>query len=282
MAGWIHKWSGLALGALTLAVLLLSCGKDAGIPGKGEEQSHPEGAPQIHELMDRLNAELARLEKYPARTASIAPSGPDNAVFDLSAVLIDVSGNSLTPEDISAGAEVSGVRLDWTEQLVGDYDQNGEVNIGDLTPMAQYWQALVDYDDPALHGGFARWPSGDPEDDGWPTGTSAPPKDGSGASNWRRARVDGDANGEINLADITPIAAHWQESSDGYRVYRKAPGESGFTRLPNPGDAGSPLTLPHQVTTPALSPRYSLSDSVVAVPGVYEYYCAPYDETSGL
>jgi hypothetical protein len=166
MAGGIHKWSGFALGALALVALLFSCGKDAGIQGNAADRGNPEGAPRIHELMDRLNAELARLGKDPAKTASIAPSGSDNAVFDLSAVLVDAAGDPLSPEDISAGAEVSGVRLDWTERLTGDYDQNGEVNIGDLTPMAQYWQAAVSYDEPALHGGFERWPSGNPEDPG--------------------------------------------------------------------------------------------------------------------
>jgi hypothetical protein len=258
------------------------------------------------------------------RSASAAPSGADNAVFDLSAVLIDSSGNSLTPEDISAGAEVSGVRLDWTERLIGDYDQNGEVNVGDITPLALHWQKSVNYDDPALHGGFERWPSGDPEDDGTgaassvgartPTSASerashgrplqedggktaaaTGPDPGSGAANWRLARVDGDGNGEINIADITPIAAHWLESSDGYRLYRKAPSESGFTALPYAGGSGGGPPPSFDITVlrtdaypdgasqpdPQRPLRLALADGDARADklgiGVYSYYVVAYD-----
>jgi hypothetical protein len=230
--------------------------------------------------MDRLNMELARMGKDPAKTASIAPSGSDNAVFDLSAVLVDANGGVLTPQEIAGGAEVFSVRLEWTEQLSGDYDQNGEVNIGDLTPMAQYWQGVVDYDDPALHGGFTRWPSGNPEDDGG----GQPPPPGSGANNWRRARVDGDGNGEINIADITPIAAHWQEAMNGHRVYRKAPGESSFTALADGGGmilSDGDLSLDRPTVSASLPVRYAFGDAdAIGTPGVYQYYSTPFDEAS--
>jgi hypothetical protein len=289
---------GVRASAVAGVLLLLSCSMGGSPISQGENQKRHD-APAISELSAKLDAELLRLGKDPTKTIAVAPKGSDNAVFDLSAQLIDAEGDVLTPEDISSGAVVAGVKLEWTEQLVGDYDQNGEVNIGDLTPLAQYWQALVDYDDPALHGGFARWPSGDPEDDGWPTGTSAPPKEGSGANNWRRARVDGDSNGEINIADITPIAAHWQESSDGYRVYRKAPSESGFTALPYTdisSGGGAPPSFDITVLRtdaypdgssqpdPARPLLLALADADARADklgiGVYSYYVAPYDAQS--
>ena len=87
-------------------------------------------------------------------------------MFDLSAQVVDAEGNALTAQQIADGAVVAGIALAWTEQLAGDYDQNGEVNASDLTPISVYWNESLSYDAPALHGGFALWPVGDPADDG--------------------------------------------------------------------------------------------------------------------
>jgi len=74
--------------------------------------------------------------------------------------------------------------LKWYCFNQGDYDQNGEVNLADLTPIAANFHAT----------GFD-----------FKMSVSC---------------VDGDDNGEVNLGDIQPIAANFQNSLDGYHVYR--------------------------------------------------------------
>ena len=74
--------------------------------------------------------------------------------------------------------------LKWYCFDQGDYDQNGEVNLADLTPIAANFHAT----------GFD-----------FKMSVSC---------------VDGDDNGEVNLGDIQPIAANFQNSLDGYHVYR--------------------------------------------------------------
>jgi hypothetical protein len=179
----------------------------------------------------------------------------------------------------------TGMELTWTERLIGDYDQNGEVNYSDITPLSLRFNALVEYDDPALHGGFEEWPTGDPEDDGGET----PPLPGSGAANWRLARIDGDANGELNFGDVTPLAVHWMERMDGYRVYRKAPGEIEFSVLEQDGGPAG-YTVAHPAPAPTDEPvRYLLSDDKANPAqlgdGTYHYYVRAYDagtDTEGL
>jgi len=226
--------------------------------------------PSVAELQTRLREELARLGKDVSKTASQAPKGTGGAVFDLHGTVIDPDG----PPDGQGGGELppTGIQFTWTERLSGDYDMNGLVGLPDIVPIAAKWAMRPSYDSPALHGGFTSWPVGDPDDS---SGGAA----GPGGTNWRVARVDGDANGLIALPDITPIAAHWQESLSGYRVYRKGPGEGEFTMLPNPDDAASPLTIPREKCFPtgkdsadqARPVRYSFTDEP-PVAGTYEYY----------
>jgi len=225
-----------------------------GSPGTAETEAQSQPPTQA-ELQARLAAEFARLGIDADKVAASAPTGSENAVFDLGAKVLDPDG----PPDGLGGGELppTGIALSWTEQLVGDYDQNGEVNISDLTPLSLHWQHTVAYDEAGLHGGFAGWPQGDP--------------DAGGAANWHEARVDGDANGEVNIADITPIARHWQQRLSGYRVYRKAPGAQGFTRLPAAGDAASTLSVARPGVGDGAPPRYSFSDTPGAA-GQYEYY----------
>jgi hypothetical protein len=71
----------------------------------------------------------------------------------------------------------------WTYASPGDYDQNSEVNISDLTPIGTYFKAT------------------------------------SSSTNWAAARVaDGDPNGEVNLGDIQPIAVHYLRRVTDYQV----------------------------------------------------------------
>ncbi|MCB1186140.1 hypothetical protein KDL29_03145 [bacterium] len=199
-SGWITLFS------LLLAIALLpAC--SAGTDGNPVQSQ----ADLQQELEGRLLSELARLGKDPDRSVASAPQGSGNAVFNLTAEPDDPDG--------PGGQPPLSVELSWTARIVGDYDQNGEVGIADITPLGQFFKQSVAYDDPLDHDGISFWPAGDPL--------------GDGKANWRSAAVDGDANGEINAADITPIAIHFGERIDGFNIYVKQTGETEFSILPN-------------------------------------------------
>lgn len=87
----------------------------------------------------------------------------------------------LPPLDLTANNGV----ISWTEHLSGDYDNNGEVNLADITAIALHFGQTVD--------------------------SEARPEE-------YMVRIDGDGNKEINLGDITPIAMHFGEVLSGYSV----------------------------------------------------------------
>ncbi len=245
---------------------------------QSQASSQREFTPQTpleSELYAKLLSEFERLGIDPARAANKAPVGSTNAVFDFTARLAS-----------QAGEQPASVVLTWTERLIGDYDQNGEVGIPDITPIAMNYQKQVSYAPQVLWTGGKR-PIGDPDDDGG-AGTGSPPANGSGAENWRLARIDGDFGGEIGIPDVTPIAQHYLERLDGYRVYRKRLGESSYSLIPNPDNPSSPLTIPRASTFPegASAPdanrpvRYSFTDED-AGDGIVIYYTAAYDAESG-
>lgn len=265
-----------AISIVILCVSMAACkGAATGLAAGTKDGPHPTAA----ELQAKLLSELERLGIDPAKCASSAPTGADGAVFDLQAVVIDPDG---PPDGEGGGTEPpTAIDLSWTERLVGDYDQNGEVNTGDITPLAQHFDATVTFDPSTLHGGFKYWPQGDPD-----------AASGDGPLNWRRARIDGDSNGKITTADITPLAVHFKQSLDGYRIYRKGPGESGFTLLPDAEGESIDMTFPRaRCYAPASSPnanrpvRYLLS---IPAPvggfavGTHQYYVAPYEAKSGV
>jgi hypothetical protein len=169
-------------------------------------------SPIESELYAKLLSEFERLGIDPARAVAKAPSGNVNAVFDFTARLAS-----------EAGEQPASVALTWTEQLIGDYDQSGAVGISDITPIALSYLKQVQYETQILWTGGRR-PTGDPDDDGG-AASGEPPAEGSGAENWRLARIDGDFSGEIGISDVTPIALHYLERLDGHRVYRKRLGE---------------------------------------------------------
>ncbi len=100
-----------------------------------------------------------------ARTASKAPTGPGSR------------------SDISHAHNTT-FGLFWHYYNQGDYDQNGEVNISDLTPLGINLKQVGPFGPATILG-----------------------------------LVDGDANGEINLADITPIGANFGASVSSYNLY---------------------------------------------------------------
>jgi len=83
----------------------------------------------------------------------------------------------------------------WPAFLKGDYDQNGEVGLSDLAPLAML---------------FGLKPGG-------PGSLTLPDA---------VKRVDGDGNGEINLADIARIAQNFKNTNHSFRVERSA-GDAG-------------------------------------------------------
>ncbi len=80
-----------------------------------------------------------------------------------------------------------GGKLNWEYRCTGDYDQNGLVNISDLTPLG-------------IHFG----------------------KSGPFADTSVESVVDGDGNGEINLGDITPIGQNFGRGVESYNIYTAA------------------------------------------------------------
>ena len=261
--GYSHSFILLLL--LLGALLLWGCrGDSASVPASSEDAG-TEANPPYPELNDFLMSELERLGKDPSKTTSEVAKGDSDRVFDLKPALIDPDG--------PGGDPATGVSLDWTEVLIGDYDQNGLVTIAEITALGQNLGKSVSYDAPALHGGFAFWPAGDPDDDGG----ESPPAAGSPAANWRLARIDGNRDGLLTINDITPIAQNWQEALSGYRIYRQAPGESSFTMLQGLPGTNDFLSVTHP-SAPGNSPvLYSFADDSATTSGVYLYYVAPYD-----
>ncbi|MEZ5338112.1 MAG: PKD domain-containing protein [bacterium] len=226
--------------------------------------------PSLDELQAVLDSELLRLGIDPQKSALQAPLGDDNAVFDLRVSYFDLR---------------QGAVLHWTERLLGDYDMNGLVNAADLTSLAQCWKYTVDYRDPA-EAGVAWWPVGNPRDGGLSGILDGRPGFMTPADQWRTARVDGDGNGELNLADVTPLARHWQQSLDSWRIYRRAPAEQEFSLLlPDPE---LDYSLPRSANFPAGQGRpdnhwaYRLHFADLQIgPGEYSYYITAYDSQSG-
>ncbi|MCB1216612.1 hypothetical protein KDL44_04430 [bacterium] len=230
------------------ALFLYGCsgsGSEQGIPAD-RIGNPPVSAPDDSQLMAALDAEFARLGIDPGKVVASAPSGERNSVNDLQV-------EQMNPE----GAD-SYIRLSWTERLAGDFDQNGEVAVSDLTALGQNYLKSVDYLPAAENNGIADIPSGD-----------------SGSGNHRLARVDGDGNGEINLADVSVIAQHFGERLEGYRIYRKAPGEDSFSMIANPQDGALPYTIGRgDALGGGSSAVHFRFDDPVSLEGGYDYFLA--------
>src|SRR5690606_12318193 len=115
------------------------------VSGCGAQGSHEQDSAKVQatgaypELEELLQNELQRLDRLSNRDSASAPNGISNAVFDLSASLV---------EQQLAEQQPLAVRLSWTERSIGDYDGNGEVNVADLTPLGQNLGESVAYRNP--------------------------------------------------------------------------------------------------------------------------------------
>lgn len=174
--------------SLMTGLALCSCGKSQPAPAALEVERQAE--PLVSQLLsdwqapdtleeavaDKLLRELSRVlaEQGITRMTSAPPSGPAGAVADLT-----LNGDSFS----------------WSLRNQGDYDQNGEVNVSDITPIGIY---------------LGR--------------TSADP-------DWFKAQLaDGDGNGAVTIADITPIGINFGNLLDGYELQFSLDGQGDWTR----------------------------------------------------
>jgi hypothetical protein len=151
--------------------------------------------------------------------------------------------------DLAGVKTEAGITLSWTERNVGDYDNNGEVGVPDITPIAQHYLHLKD--------GGGNWT--DPAD----------------------ALIDGDGSGDITVADITPIAVNYLNAIIGYNVYRVVdtggtPDFTGVSPLVNPVNPAAASTVVRDDVLaggepPDTSLIYSFTDSTIQ-PGVHYGY----------
>jgi len=74
--------------------------------------------------------------------------------------------------------------LSWDYSITGDYDQNGEVNVSDITPLGVHFGKSGDFNFASIE-----------------------------------SVVDGDSNGEINVSDITPIGVNFKAQVTGFNIY---------------------------------------------------------------
>lgn len=133
-----------------------------------EIESYPIPADVEPDIFEQLKAELIRSlrARNSRKIASTPPSGERNRVSDL-----------------VISQPYTAYQLEWTYINTGDYNQNGLVEVADLTPIGQYF--------------------------------------GMNSSNadWNLAQLaDGDGNGEINVSDITPIGQNYGASVSGYEI----------------------------------------------------------------
>lgn len=137
------------------------------------------------------DAELLRLRFVPA-------TGAETARTISAAPVSDLSQSELTLE---------GTVLHWLYWSQGDYDQNSETNISDLTPLAVRLGAS--------------------------TGGTGPFQPAT-----LESVVDGDDNGEVNIADLTPIGINFGRRVTSYNVYESLDPGTDY-----PASNGAPSTL---------------------------------------
>ena len=132
-------------------------------------------------------------------------------------------------------AEGMDATLHWDERNIGDYNNNGLVEIGDLSRIAQL---------------FKHTPATTPDIDEF-------------------LLVDGDANGEVNAADLIPIGRNYQRWIEGYTLYRadgETPAAEDFTPVADPTVLRSGVfdATPEAERKHRLKYRYSFTPSLEA------------------
>ena len=246
----------LSIGAL--AALLIFAGCTGGVtsttpaaPTKSDTLAQIAAAPAPSGVDATVWAQLkAELVRVLGARASL-PVIPQHSPAGTRALL---KNTSTPPAGEGSAAQLfyypANAMLSWGYYCQGDYDQNGEVNIADLTPLAQH---------------LGETSAGGP---GTPF---APSSLGS--------VIDGDANGEINIGDVTPLGMNFGARVAGYRVYssERADAHPSEPDAPN-GPGTSWLTaLPFAPGGPAPSTRRQLNLQVVPTYTLQYYWVRPYD-----
>jgi len=165
----------------------------------------------------------------PARNAS---TPPDDHVIVNDTLTVDGSGI-----------------LRWRYYATGDYDQNGEVNIADLTPLGAHYGESGPFD---------------------PLGAVY--------------CVDGDRNSALTIADITPIGAQYGRRVSTYRIYASADtadypgGGLATSRVASVAQlvGEAPFERPGGGITERIAMQYQLSGP----PADSHYWVRPSDEDS--
>jgi hypothetical protein len=190
-----------------------------------------------------------------------APEGVDQYVFEslrsaLRAMLVDLKdGKAVAAAPVSDASEsrlslqAGSTTLDWDYAMQGDYDQNGEVNVADLTPIA-------------IHFG------------------KSPPIGVFGRETVESV-VDGDGNGEINIGDLTPIGQNFQRRVTGYAVmFTTGEGFPAASGDPDGPEAIELAIVPFSAATGLSTRDRKEFTHSPGAQGAGFFYVRPVDETS--
>jgi hypothetical protein len=128
--------------------------------------------------------------------------------------------------------EVDSATFIWRYVNPGDYDQNGEVNISDLTPLAVHLNKAV--------------------------------PDGPRGGDSIEAVVDGDGNGFVTIADITPLGASLGRRITQFNLYASAD----LTAYPDSNGAASEIPAFDSVLMSAALGQSNVERLHFAYPGV--------------
>lgn len=149
--------------------------------------------------------------------AAPAPQGVDAELWQQLKAALEVSlaqnGRIVSTPPLADASQAplvlnsGNLTLSWLYFNQGDYDQNGEANIGDLTPIAQR---------------FGESSGGGPFQ-----------------IKTQQSNVDGDGNGEINIADVSPIGVNFGRAALSYNVYRSLNAADVPTDNGGPNGAGA-------------------------------------------
>jgi hypothetical protein len=149
-------------GTVTLAQMLSELDALKAPPGMGSAQ--------FADLKQSLRTHL--IHSGETKFTAAAPTGASNAVNDLTPdVLFDDAGNADS-------------RVSWSYRNIGDYDQNSEVNVADLSALGAQLNKT----------------------------TASPDWEG------KAQYADGDFNGAVTIADITPLGSHLLQQVSAFRL----------------------------------------------------------------
>ncbi|MEP0814458.1 MAG: hypothetical protein HRF49_07315 [bacterium] len=173
---------------------------------------------RLDRLTDRFFEEIMRIYGTPEKgkvrlPASLArdPYFANSERFDLSPVSTAYAGGermaSIAPREgfgivsdlaASAAAETGKISLSWTYANKGDYNQDGEVGISDVTPIALNFGALTN----------------------------------DGTNDDAERVVDGSGSGEVWIDDVTPIALNYLAMVQSYTIEFLPPGDTVWQSVP--------------------------------------------------